>query len=203
MPELIFMDVPANVLEKARKTNTYDIVAKLVDGNKQFINGKSIDPAKTDGTKRKELLAGQEPWFIVLACSDSRVVPEYIFNVGLGECFSIEVAGNVATLEAIESIRYAALHLHTRLMVVLGHSQCGAVTATLEGHTEDVPNIGREIRKNIGDEKDLDSAIETNAIATAKKIENDEQIKPLVGEGLFAVIVGIYDLDSGKVEFVY
>ncbi len=197
------MDVPANVLEKARKTNTYDIVAKLVDGNRQFINDKSVDPAKTDGTKRKELLGGQEPWFIVLACSDSRVVPEYIFNAGLGEAFAIELAGNIATQEAIESIRYAALHLHTRLVLVLGHTSCGAVKATIEGHTHGVESIAREIRANIGNEKDITAAAKINAIQAANKIEGDNALKELVAQGKLAVVAGIYDLESGKVEFVY
>src|SRR5438105_3680928 len=105
---------------------------RLKDGNARFAADK---PNKRDvgADKRKELAKGQHPFAIVLTCADSRVAPELLFDAGLGELFVLRVAGNIADPAVVGSIEYAVEHLHTPLIVVLGHESCGAVAAALDG----------------------------------------------------------------------
>ena len=89
---------------------------------------------------------GQHPFAAILSCSDSRATPEIIFDRGLGDVFIVRDAGNVPNAVVLESLHYAVAHLGSRIILVLGHSNCGAVTATLAGHTGDVPEIAKLIR---------------------------------------------------------
>src|SRR5262249_18275080 len=103
---------------------------RLKDGNLRFASGK-LQREHQDLRRVKELAAGQHPFATILGCSDSRVGPEVVFDRGLGDVFIARVAGNVVSTEVLGSIEYAALHLHTKLFVVLGHEDCGAVKAAL------------------------------------------------------------------------
>src|SRR5512135_449398 len=103
---------------------------KLMDGNKRYVEGTPINKDLGD-TKRKEILKGQHPFATVITCSDSRVPPEHIFDQGLGDIFVVRVAGNVVDSIALGSIEYGTEHVQTPLLVLLGHSDCGAVKATL------------------------------------------------------------------------
>jgi carbonic anhydrase len=108
-----------------------DALARLRDGNRRFVaNRSSADPANQ--ARRTELVAGQEPFAIILGCSDSRVPAELVFDQGFGDLFVIRIAGNIVAPSQIGSVEFAAARFGTRLVVVLGHSQCGAVTATLD-----------------------------------------------------------------------
>ena len=109
-----------------------EALERLMKGNERFVKGRAIQPNGSP-EHRRELLAGQEPFAVVLGCSDSRVPPEIIFDCGLGEIFVIRVAGNILDDVVIGSIEYAVEHLGTRLVLVLGHESCGAVGASLEG----------------------------------------------------------------------
>lgn len=108
-----------------------DALALLRDGNRRFVANEST-AASSNRARRNALLAGQKPFAIVLGCSDSRVPVELVFDQGLGDLFVIRVAGNVAAPSEVGSVEYAASQFGTRLVVVVGHSQCGAVAATLE-----------------------------------------------------------------------
>src|SRR2546421_4904043 len=104
----------------------------LKQGNERFTQGKLA--ARDIGASRRAALAkGQHPFAVVLTCADSRVAPELVFDQGLGDIFVLRVAGNIADRSVIGSIEYAVEHLHTPLIVVLGHESCGAVQAALEG----------------------------------------------------------------------
>jgi carbonic anhydrase len=105
---------------------------RLRDGNQRFAAGIVAPSAGAGETRRIELLAGQEPFAIILGCSDSRVPAELVFDQGLGDLFVIRVAGNVVAPSLVGSVEFAAERFGTRLVVVLGHSRCGAVLATLE-----------------------------------------------------------------------
>src|SRR5438105_3479472 len=105
---------------------------RLKDGNGRFAADKPA-ARKTDAKRRAELAAGQHPFAVVLTCADSRVAPELVFDAGLGELFVLRVAGNIADPAVVGSIEYAVEHLHTPLIVVLGHESCGAVAAALDG----------------------------------------------------------------------
>ena len=104
---------------------------RLKEGNERFVEDR-LD-GKLQDSKRREQLATQHPYAIILSCADSRVVPELAFDMGLGEIFVIRVAGNISNTESIASIEYAVAHLNVNLIVVLGHESCGAVKAAIDG----------------------------------------------------------------------
>ena len=184
----------------------------LLDGNVRFVQGKQ-ESKKLGDDRRKELAKGQNPIAIILSCSDSRVPPEHIFNQGLGDIFVVRVAGNVADPIELGSIEYGAEHLNVPLVVVLGHKFCGAVKATVaggkpEGNIEAIVkkiNPAVDIARKKAKDKDalLDAAIDENAKLTAKTlIEKSDILKHLVHEGKLKIVVGVYDLASGKVELL-
>src|SRR4029453_5371870 len=109
-----------------------EALARLREGNRRFIQESGRSDTLTDQTRRRQLTAGQNPFAIILGCSDSRVPAEIVFDQGLGDLFVIRVAGNIVAPSQIGSVEFAAARYHTPLVVVLGHSECGAVLATLE-----------------------------------------------------------------------
>src|SRR5436309_7240080 len=109
-----------------------EALARLRDGNQRFVANQTRAPALSDYARRAALVAGQEPFAIVLGCSDSRVPAELVFDQGFGDLFVIRVAGNIVAPSQVGSVEFAAERYGTRLVVVMGHSQCGAVIATLE-----------------------------------------------------------------------
>src|SRR5690242_16006829 len=111
--------------------NAVQALTRLQEGNRRFVSNQS-GPVLWNSQRRAELAAGQEPFAIVLGCSDSRVPAELVFDQGFGDLFVIRIAGNIVAPSQIGSVEFAAARFHTRLVVVLGHSQCGAVTATLD-----------------------------------------------------------------------
>lgn len=186
---------------------------KLMDGNKRFVSGKLAQKNVGD-SRRKELLKGQKPFAIVVACSDSRVAPEIIFDEGLGELFVIRVAGNVLDPVSLGSIEYAAEHLHTPLLILLGHEKCGAVGATLETKEKPQGNIGAIVRKIMpavkkasakGGSKDeiLGNAIKENVLLSENYMfRKSAVLKHLVDSGKLKVVTGVYSLSTGEVEII-
>jgi len=184
-------------------------LALLLAGNQRFIHQR-MERTHQDPARRVAVATGQHPLAIVVSCSDSRVPPEQVFDVGLGDVFVVRVAGNV--LDAIElgSIEYAAAHLHIPLVVVMGHERCGAVTAALSGEAAPghVSAIVKRILANLdgttpapGDL--VDQAVRINAQASARQIsESDPILKPLVAAGTLRVVSARYDLDDGVVEIL-
>ena len=123
-----------------------EALARLRDGNRRFVANQTTALALSDHARRAALVAGQEPFAIVLGCSDSRVPSELVFDQGFGDLFVIRVAGDIVAPSQVGSVEFAAARFGTRLIVVMGHSQCGAVVATLEellGHTN---NQSRNLR---------------------------------------------------------
>ena len=181
-------------------------IQKLLEGNKRFCHAKQTHPNQ-DGERRLELGKGQKPFAVIVGCSDSRVSPEIIFDQGLGDLFIIRVAGNIVDDIALGSVEYAVEHLGTRLVVVLGHSKCGAVTATLQGgHAPGhVRSIVEAIKPSIDKAKDLpgdltDNTIRMNARRVADEIRVSQPIlAEMVASGKIAVVSAYYDLDSGEV----
>ena len=112
--------------------NTDQIIKRLKEGNERYVADKLNHPLQ-DHARRVELTKGQQPHTIVLSCADSRVVPELAFDTGLGELFVVRVAGNIANTSSMASIEYAVAHCGSKVIVVLGHESCGAVTAAVAG----------------------------------------------------------------------
>ena len=171
----------------------------LKEGNERFVTGNLL-PKDTYADDRKALCTGQHPFVVVLCCSDSRVAPEIIFDQKLGDLFVIRNAGNVVDDDVLGSIEYAVEHLGTHLVVVLGHSCCGAVTATCQG--DDLPghivDIAKRIKPSLNANCCIDDNAKRHAIRMAQLIEEDEIVHHVGAK----VIAALYDIRSGKVEWL-
>jgi carbonic anhydrase len=180
---------------------------RLMEGNKRFVSGAMEQ--KNFGPRREELKSGQNPFAAVVACSDSRIVPEFIFDVGLGDVFTVVSAGNVVDKIGIGSVEYAVGHLHTPLLVVMGHEKCGAVKAAYHDHDESnitaivkklAPSI-KKARKGGAEEEELDKAAVLNVKAVMRKLRKSPIIKKALDEGKLKIVGMKYHLD-GNVEIV-
>ena len=170
-------------------------INKLNDGNLQYLR-----------TAPRELMEhtaknGQHPYAIVICCSDSRVIPEQIFSASIGDLFVIRVAGNVLDNHQLGSIEYAAAHLGCGLIVVLGHTHCGAVDAALSGHAEGyISYITEDILEAVGSEKDPLKAARLNVLHGVRRIQEEFAEHPEIN----AVTVrgALYDIETGSVEWL-
>ena len=180
----------------------------LLDGNQRFVAGKLEHPNQTP-ERRAEVAKGQHPFASVLACSDSRTPPEIIFDRGLGDIFTVRVAGNVADKVVIESLDYSVKHLGVRVMMVLGHRRCGAVIAAVAGH-EDEGDVGpmlSELRPAVEASKGMagdpvENAVRENVKLVMKNLATSEELSAMVKSGELKVVGGIYDLDTGTIEML-
>ena len=146
---------------------------------------------------------GQSPYAIIVTCSDSRVIPENIFSAGIGELFVIRLAGNVIDDHQLGSIEYAAGHLGCRLVVVLGHTHCGAVDATIHHEPEGyIKYITDEIKKAVGDETDPYKASCLNVRHSVREIEKSLCIHHIEEETGLRVVGAMYHIEDGSVEFL-
>ena len=171
----------------------------LKAGNARFVSG-ALAQKNDYATLREQLSTGQHPFAVVLCCSDSRVAPEIIFDQKLGDLFVIRNAGNVIDKHVLGSIEYAVEHLGTSLVVVMGHSCCGAVTATHLGETlpDNIMAIARRIKPSINTSDDIDDNARRHAERMARWIQRDPIVKHLNAQ----VVSAFYNLQSGKVEWL-
>ena len=173
----------------------------LKDGNEAYLAAERGEGCVSPEKRTEVLEKGQRPYAVIVSCSDSRVVPEYIFSAGLGDLFVIRVAGNVIDDHQLGSIEYAAEHLGIRLIVVLGHDHCGAVDAAINHDPEGyIKFITDEIRLAIGSETDDYRACCLNVKRSVEVIESSFEIHREEEHGL-RVIGALYRLESGRVEF--
>lgn len=184
-----------------------EIKERLITGNANFMKDRLVSK-NNDSERRDFLVSGQNPFAIVLSCADSRIVPELVFDTGLGELFVVRVAGNVANTSSIASMEYAVAHLGTSVLVVLGHQSCGAVTAALAGGDNgyNLNHLLAHISPAInGTQKGahVDEVSRKNAILTAEDlIMRSQIIADAVKQEKLEIIPAYYHLDSGKVEFL-
>jgi carbonic anhydrase len=184
-------------------------VARLVEGNARFVAGTMTRPHQSID-RRAELVQGQKPFAAILTCSDSRVSPEIYFDQGLGDLFVIRNAGNVLDDHVIGSLEYAVEHLNVRLILVVGHAKCGAVSAAASGghapgHIKSVvESIEPAVKAAHAQKGDLvDNAVRRNAGRSAEILRQVEPfIGKLVAEGKVQVLAGYYDLATGRVEIL-
>lgn len=179
---------------------------KLKDGNNRFASDDVVCPDSRE-MLRLSVVEKQNPIATIVGCSDSRVPPDLVFDQGVGDLFVVRIAGNVIGNSAIESIDYAVNHLHTGLIVVLGHANCGAVSAVLSGSTEDMRIIASKIEPAIAGIKPtepdaLEKAIKANVMAGVKQIQAEPRLSSLIQSGQIKVVGGYYRLDSGRVEWL-
>lgn len=178
---------------------------RIKTGNTNFVTD-NLNNDLQDSSRRKDVVSGQHPFSVVLTCSDSRVVPELIFDTGIGELFVIRVAGNVANPSSIASIEYAVAHLNVKLIVVLGHQSCGAITAALADNNngKDLDHLLNFIQPAIvdSDSKDVDEVSYVYAKLTAKKLIKDSSIiLNSIKTKNTKIVPAFYSLETGLVNF--
>ncbi|OQX74350.1 MAG: carbonic anhydrase [Bacteroidetes bacterium 4484_249] len=183
-----------------------EYIDRLKNGNARFVEDR-LEGKLQNSLRRESLISGQQPYAIILSCADSRVVPEIIFDTGLGELFVVRVAGNVANSSSVASIEYAVAHLGTKLIVVLGHQSCGAVTAAVQGGDNgyNLNHLLSHITPAIDALKEgasVNNIAKKNAeITVGELITKSEIIKNATDMADLKVIHAYYNLDSGKVDF--
>ena len=196
-----------------------EALERLREGNRRFVSGVRSRDTLASETRRKELAAGQEPFAIILGCSDSRVPAEIVFDQGLGDLFVIRVAGNIVASSQVGSVEFAAARFGTRLVVVLGHSQCGAILATLEQLQQPTDHQSRNLRSIVDRVRPsvegllatelrhdpgalVRQAIKANIRVSANYLRHGSEVleQLIKQEGLF-VVGAEYSLESGVVDF--
>ena len=200
--------------EQVRNRKPEDVLEQLIEGNKRFAEGKPSNPRRTPMDFAAQA-AGQKPLAVIVACADSRVAPELIFDQGVGDLFVVRIAGNIvsgAGPTVKGSIEYAVVELGVRLILVLGHSQCGAVKAAIEHFEakdtlpgsigELIKPIGPAVTAAKGQKGDLlTNVIKANVLEGTRRLEGlDPILAKLVKTGELKVIGGNYELRTGKVE---
>jgi carbonic anhydrase len=196
-----------------------EALERLQEGNRRFVSGTRSRDTLLSHSRRAELAKRQEPFAIILGCSDSRVPAEIVFDQGLGDLFVIRVAGNIVAPSQIGSVEFAAARFGTRLVVVLGHSQCGAVLATLEELQRPTANRSRNLRSIVDRvrpsvegllstelQHDLDAlvrhAVRANVSVSVNHLQQGSEIleQLIQYEGLL-VVGAEYSLETGVVAF--
>lgn len=182
-----------------------EALLRLQKGNEKYMDASVGTGDISPAVRRATYENGQHPYVIIVTCPDSRVIPESIFQAGIGELFVIRVAGNVIDDHQLGSIEYAAEHLGCTLVVVLGHTCCGAVGAAISGGAEGfIQSITQEIETAIGDEKDDYKACCLNVRHSMKRIKESLRIAGGVTERGHALEVAgaVYYIEDGRVEFL-
>jgi carbonic anhydrase len=192
---------------------------RLRDGNHRYVSDVSAHGAPARQTRRSELVASQAPFAAILGCSDSRVPVEIVFDQGLGDLFVIRVAGNIVAPSQVGSVEFAADRFGTRLVVVLGHSRCGAIEATLEElqrptdyKSRNMYSIVDRVRPSVegllnteirrDPEALLQQAVRANIRASANQLRHGSQVIEQLIQGDGLLVVGAeYSLETGVVEF--
>jgi len=195
-----------------------EALASLRDGNRRFVENQTT-AAASHHARRTALISGQEPFAIVLGCSDSRVPAELVFDQGFGDLFVIRVAGNIVAPSQVGSVEFAAARFGTRLVVVMGHSQCGAVVATLEELLGRATNQSRNLRSIVDrvrpsvetlltrrHDDDLDSLVRDSVRANVRVSvdhlrHGSELLEELIRTDGLRVVGAEYSLETGVVTF--
>ena len=196
-----------------------EALQRLQAGNRRFVAGGQSRDMVTSQTRRNELAMGQEPFAIILGCSDSRVPAEIVFDQGLGDLFVIRVAGNIVASSQVGSVEFAAARFGTRLVVVLGHSRCGAILATLEemqlatgSQSRNLRSIVDRIRPSVeallatdlrhNPAALVEHAVRANIRASANHLRHgSEVLEELIQRNQLLVVGAEYSLETGTVDF--
>ena len=185
------------------------VLAELRSGNQHHVAHRYAHPHQTEA-RRRELVGGQQPHAVILTCADSRVPPEIVFDQGLGDLFTVRVAGNIAGDAEIASIEYAVEHLHTPLVVVMGHQSCGAVAAAVAGGEAPghLPTLVAAIRPAVDRARPMKGDLNANAmrINVEMVVEQLRSSRPVLAEhvasGKLRIVGAVYSLESGAVTWL-
>lgn len=202
-----------NNYQKHKIVSATDVLKELVEGNERFLENHPLHPDQTMEVIRN-LKKGQHPFVTVVTCSDSRVPPELIFDQGLGDIFVIRNAGNIISDYELGSIEYAVEHLKTPLILVLGHTQCGAVKAFIEHKNDSIPNHIQKIVDYIKSETEqlsisesdsnyYEEAVQQNVFHGVHSIKKSEPyLVKMVLEKKVVVKGAVFNLETGKIELL-
>ncbi len=191
-----------------------DALERLREGNRRFVRGDGNAVRRW----QPHLVDGQHPFAVILGCADSRAPAEYVFDQGLGDLFVIRVAGNIVAPSLTGSVEFAASQFGTRLVVVMGHTQCGAVRATVRSLTHEdgpdssnqksiveriAPHLQGMLETTRSDEERMAQGVRINALASASELRSSsELLHKLVDKGRVRIVAAVYDLATGGVEFL-
>jgi carbonic anhydrase len=199
--------------------SAYEALQRLREGNRRFVSENRNGDDRASQTRRRELAVGQNPFAIVLGCSDSRVPAEIIFDQGLGDLFVIRVAGNIVAPSQVDSVEFAAERFGTRLVVVLGHSSCGAILATLEelerparAQSRNLRSIVDRVRPSVEallntelrhqPQALVHQAVRANIRVSSSQLRHgSEVLEHLIEKDGLMVVGAEYSLETGVVEF--
>jgi len=208
------VSIAACIFAGGRVDNSSAAIAQLSKGNQRFTTGKNEFP-RIDAARRQEAAKGQTPFATVLTCSDSRVPPEFIFDQGIGDLFVVRVAGNVADTDEIATIEYGVGHLHTSVLIVLGHTKCGAVKAVVDGAKVNqnlkwlVDNIvpayehAKSTHEHATKDELVQATVEANVSQSIQDIlKRSSEVREALAAGHLTIHGGVYDLETGKVSWI-
>lgn len=218
VPRLVFGGDPSKDhgrdLAAARPASPQECIERLLEGNRRFAEGKALHPHESKDW-RLSLESGQRPFAVVVSCADSRVCPELLFDHGMGDLFVIRVAGNIVDIDVTASVEYAVDHLDTGLVVVLGHSKCGAVTAALDhlagavGEPDEIVSLLRLIEpaliglpQNLSREDRVAAGVERNVKRAVRRLSAVPDLMKRLRAHKLCIVGAVYDLHTGKVELL-
>ena len=194
--------------------NADQALAALTEGNRRFAEGRVLH-AHQAADWRSHLIGGQQPFAVIVACSDSRVPPELVFDQGLGDLFVIRVAGNIIDANVIGSIGYAVRHLKTPLVVVMGHEGCGAVTAALQavdgcgdegryiaGLLQHIVPAVKSLDPNLTGDHRVSAAVEANVHHSVELLSQIPEARDAIQQNIVRLEAAIYELATGRVRFL-
>ena len=198
--------------------STEEALNRLRKGNKRFVSDSSIfNNAPSHKSRRHSLAEDQDPFAIILGCSDSRVPSEIVFDQGLGDLFVVRVAGNIVAPSQIGSIELAVERFGARLVVVMGHSRCGAIQATLDSLRDPSKNQSKNLRSIVDrirpslalldidqdPEITLQQAVRANIYSSVSQLQHESRVlEQLIREGDLLILGAEYSLDTGIVNFL-
>jgi carbonic anhydrase len=191
-----------------------DALDRLREGNRRFVSGEGVAVRKW----HPGLIDGQQPFAVILGCADSRAPAEYVFDQGLGDLFVIRVAGNIIAPSLAGSVEFAASQFGTRLVVVMGHTHCGAVRATVRALTQEdrpdthnqqsiieriAPHLEGMLETTVDPDERMSRAVRLNALASARELRtSSDLLQQLVEKSRVRIVAAVYDLATGVVTFL-
>ena len=199
----------------ARQVTADNVHTELVKGNLRFASGRARHPHSSPMWVKRTSRLGQHPHATVLCCSDSRVTPEILFDQGIGDLFTVRVAGNVVNEDELASIEYAVEHLNVPLCVVLGHSSCGAVTAVVESesmppeidhlvvHIREAHEEVKQKHANLSHADLIAAVVRGNVVRAVESLRaGPASLRDRIARGALRVEGGIYHLETGRVSWI-
>lgn len=192
---------------QATPSSPDEALKRLIEGNKRFMENRVVCPAPNRSEERRmETVGVQKPFAIIVGCSDSRVPPEFVFDQGLADIFVVRIAGNVVSDLELDSVEYSVLYNDSKIIMVLGHQNCGAVDAVMKGQTKDIESIATLIEPAIYNAKreklSLKEAIIANVKNSVDRIQKSGPISKFIQKNKIKVVGAYYDFETGEAQIV-